>query len=336
MLYFYTMKIRKHVSKENILERVNQFDIFKHYIVNFEAIGVMFKSELRQDKNPTCCIGKYGDKLFYRDFALSGVLDCFGYIMQNYNISYYDSLEMINLDFNLQLLSTSNFSHTPRPAIQTDFDITKVEHIPAEIKVKVRKWTLHDKLYWNDKYGITINELKHFKVFPLSGIWLRGNYYKCGNNTYGYYFGVYEDGRQGWKIYQPKDKKHKWITNGLETIFQGFNQLPDKGKRLVITKSLKDVIVLYKLGIPAIAPQAESIIITIDFLNQLRLRFDEIMLIYDNDGPGKEATIRIAEQHLLPYFYMPDDVKDASDFVEKYGIDDLDIFIEEQWKKHIT
>jgi len=325
------MRVRKSVSKTNVLERVNEFDIFKAYIPNFQELGKLFTSTLREDKSPTCSINKYRGRLLYRDFSMSKSLDCFDYVKLKFDVSFQEALEIINLDFNLNLLPKKVIRHAPKPAKITNFDIDKVSNSPAEIKVQLRKWDLNDKSYWNFKYDITVKELKLFKVYPLAGFWVNDTYFKAGKFSYGYYFGKAEDGRDLWKIYQPYDKNHKWFANINPNIFQGIHQLPLSGDQLVITKSLKDVIILYKLGINAIAPQAESIKVTPDFMESLRRRFKNIVLLYDNDAPGIRATEEFVAEHGVPHFYMPQGVKDASDFVEDYGIDVLQEYLDEIW-----
>lgn len=329
--FSFLMEVRKYVNKSSILERVNQYDIFKAYITNFKELGVKFRSELRYDKNPTCMINKYGDKLLYRDFSTNDKLDCFGYIMQKYTVTFPQCLEMINQDFKLKLISKTKINYTPKEVIITDFNINEVKKTPTIIEVQLRDWNLNDKKFWKDKYNITIAELKNFRVFPLLGFWINDRYFRSDMCSYGYYMDVLEDGRLGWKIYQPNSVHLKWITNCPETVFQGYNQLPLFGNTLIITKSLKDVIVLSKVGYYATAPQGETIVITKDFMNLLKRRFNRIVLLYDNDVPGIKATKIILDQHNIPHLYMPGDTKDVSDFVEKYGYDELENLIQLEW-----
>lgn len=49
--------------------------------------------------------------------------------------------------------------------------------------------------------------------------------------------------------------------------------LPESGDILIITKALKDVMVLYEYGIPAIAPCSENLFITEAQYNHLKERF---------------------------------------------------------------
>lgn len=72
--------------------------------------------------------------------------------------------------------------------------------------------------------------------------------------------------------------------------------LPKNGDYLVVTKSLKDVCVLYEYGIPAIAPCSENLFITESQYNRLKDRFNKIFCLYDMDIPGVQAEKRIKKQ----------------------------------------
>jgi DNA primase len=103
---------------------------------------------------------------------------------------------------------------------------------------------------------------------------------------------------------------------------------------VIITKSLKDVVLLSQLDYPSVAPQAESNTISPDLVAELRKRYTHVMLLYDNDIPGINAANRIAANHNLPLFFMPEGTKDASDFAELYGSDMLLEYITETYETH--
>lgn len=82
------------------------------------------------------------------------------------------------------------------------------------------------------------------------------------------------------KIYRPlADKYHKWRNNLTEYDIQGYKQLPEKGDILIITKSLKDVMCLCKMGIPAVSPASESTFIPNIALEELKKRFKRIIIL---------------------------------------------------------
>ena len=327
------MVIRKPLTKANVLEKVTQFDIFNSYCHPFVKLYKTFKSELRIDNNPTCSICRLGSKLIYKDFAEGKTRDCFSYIQEKYSVSFIQTLEMINRDFNLSLLSTVSLHNDRVAAKVSDFDILKVPEQVIDIRVCTRNWSINDKEFWSDKYDIRTTTLEKFKVFPLSGFFINDVYTRCGSNVYGYYFGKLLDGREAWKIYQPyADKKLKWRSNCPEGIIQGWNQLSEGGDVVIITKSLKDVVLLTQLDYPAVAPQAESNTISPDLVSNLRKRFKYVILLYDNDQPGIDAANKIATEHNLPLFFMPEGTKDASDFAELYGSDTLYQYITETYE----
>lgn len=325
------MDIRKPLSKVHILAKVNQFDIFNCYCTPFKKLNKFFRSELRVDKNPTCSICKVGERLIYRDFVERETKDCFAYIQEKYSVTFLQALEMINQDFNLKLISSVKLhtDHKVTPKI-TNFDISEIEDSVIDIRVQIRKWGEEDKNYWNGKYDLTLKTLKKFNIFPLSGFFINNTYTRCGNNVYGYYFGKFEDGREAWKIYQPfASKGQKWRSNCPESVIQGYKQLPNTGDFLLITKSLKDIAVLDEIDIPSVALQAESLALPVKLIQDLKARFKTILLLYDNDEPGKNAAKKLVDEHGLIDIYMPEGTKDASDFVENYDLEVLNIYLSE-------
>lgn len=78
--------------------------------------------------------------------------------------------------------------------------------------------------------------------------------------------------------------------------------LPESGDYVVITKSLKDVMVLYEFGIPAIAPISENCYLTEAQHAKLVRRFKHVVLLYDNDRAGKYNAIKFYRKH--PELYV--------------------------------
>lgn len=327
------MVVRKPLSKANVLEKVNQFDIFNSYCSPFVKLYKTFKSELRVDQNPTCSICRVGDKLIYKDFAENETRDCFDYIQVKYSVSFIQALEMINRDFNLDLISSIELTNAKVVTQISNFDIMEVPEQVVDIRVCIRNLSISDKEFWNGRFDIHSVTLEKFKIYALKGFFINGAYTECGSNVYGYYFGKLPDGREAWKIYQPYATKDlKWRSNCPENIIQGWEQLEASGDLVIITKSLKDVALLSQLGYSSVAPQAESNTISPDLVSNLRERFTHVMLLYDNDEPGKKAANKIATEHSLPLFFMPEGSKDASDFAELYGSDMLSEYITETYE----
>jgi hypothetical protein len=323
------------LTKDNLLRLISSYDIFKYYIPSFKEVGQGFRSELRNDSNPTCFIYVRGNELVYKDFASQGNLSCFDYVAQKYNLTYYQSLQVIALDFKLDLsfVKTVN-NHSPlKTPIVHNYKISEKDTKLCEISVIIRDFNLYDKEYWNKKYNITVKELKKFKVFPLDCFFINGTFINSNTLTYGYYLGLEElTNRQLWKIYKPlikNNSKGKWFTNADYRTILGYANLPEYGELLIITKSLKDVIVLNKANLIAISAHAEGIIIQEDTINHLKERFKKIIVIFDNDKVGILNANKYKEKYNLPIYFLPESIKDPSDFVEYYSLEDLIIYLKE-------
>ena len=111
------------------------------------------------------------------------------------------------------------------------------------------------------------------------------------------------------------------MSNWKSFRLQGAHMLPKSGDYVVVTKSMKDVMVFYELGIPAIAPISENCYLTDAQHNKLVKRFKHVVLVYDNDRAGKTNAIKFYRQHPELYVcWLPKSTaKDISDFYAKFG-----------------
>lgn len=301
------MKLTEYLTKEKLYEAISQEEIFKRYIPNFKSVGVKFKSNLREDPNPSCIITPYNGVLWYKDFGASTkAVDAIGYVAMIYGINYNQALEKIadNLGYD----ATIKVASLPKIEVKTKFEF------------KVRNFTFRDKGYWS-KYCLTVDDLKFFDIYPID--WLRvikNSQVTVVREDLAY---VYIIDKGVFKFLFP-DSKHKWLSNCTSDTFQGYNQLPWTDELLIITKSLKDVVVLKKLGYNSIAPGTEAQVISKQFMSLLKKRFNRIVLFYDNDtagisGANKNAILHQIDSIIIPVEY---EIKDISDYVKINGLEE--------------
>lgn len=314
----YTTKGYSKLTKEEILIRISAIDIFNYYITNFTSDKKSFCSELRKDNNPSCRIKIYSNgKAIYKDFGNKNSFDCFSYVQAKYGVSYLDALKIINSDFNLGL--DGGNSVMPSPILLGLKDKKEVKIEKTIIQLKKRKWNNNiDKEYWG-QYYLTCDILNYFNVIPCSHIWIKKRMFKITNDNPSY---AYKINKNTYKILSPyADKKFKWLSNSTEYDLQGYEQLPKQGDILIITKSLKDVMVLHLLGYNAIAPQSEQINIPNELMKKLESRFDNIILFYDNDPAGNMGRELICDTYSLSSIILEGEEKDISDYIKKHGIE---------------
>jgi len=101
---------------------------------------------------------------------------------------------------------------------------------------------------------------------------------------------------------------------------------------LIITKSLKDVMCLYKLGYQSISLQSEMNSLSNKIYEEVKQRgIEHIYSLYDNDKGGKQGTAYLTSQYsdIIPLF-IPDQygTKDLSDFIRVYGLNDAQMLID--------
>lgn len=138
------------------------------------------------------------------------------------------------------------------------------------------------------------------------------------------------------KIYRPlADKYTKWRNNLTENDIQGFKQLPKTGDILIITKSMKDVMCLYEMGIPAISPSSESTFIPDKALNQLKKRFKTILICFDRDEVGCKYLRKISLKTGLKPFLVHKKwkAKDISDAIKANSFESIKLWIYEEIEK---
>ena len=200
----------------------------------------------------------------------------------------------------------------PKPIVKTK---------NLQLGIKQRKWKAYDYAYWL-QFGIDSETLKKYHVVPIEYFFINISPFKADKHAYA--FIERKDGKETYKIYQPYSKRFKWLNNHDASIWQGWDQLPDKGPKLIITKSLKDVMSIVSVtGIPAVSLQSETTMPKEHIIDELASRFERIWVLYDNDfdkdvNIGRKQGQKIADEFYLMQIEIPVlySSKDFSDLVK--------------------
>lgn len=306
------------ITKEFLQSKYSDETYFEYYL-GFPVTKKLFTSILRSDKKPTCSFyrNKNGD-LIYKDFGTGDNFNFIGLVMEMFNLSYYQAINKIAADFGL--IKTDIVSVKAEIKEST----TKIiDTGPTYIQVTTKSFS-EEELNWWKKFGIEQELLDKYKVFSCQHVFINGRLSVSStpnNYIFGYYFGT-NNGRELWKIYMPLRKKFRFLNNISMDVLQGYEQLPESGPLLVITKSMKDSIVLNRLGIPAVAPNSEVLIISQEQMDEFHKRFKYIVFYWDRDYAGVTNLQKIRKTYPeCAYFINPKNTaKDLSDCVEKFGL----------------
>lgn len=310
-------KSEQKITKEFLLSKYSEETYMQTYLKIPVKKGLQI-SPLRNDKRPTASFyrNRKGELIFH-DFGIGFHNNFIGVVMYLHNCSYYKALNIIASDFGL-------IEKCEKPNIKIKISDEKLDKKEdTSIKVVIKEFSKKELDWWNS-FGISKKTLEKFKVFSCEHVFLNDNYFDSSsdkNMIFGYYGGVKND-VELWRIYFPQKKVYRFISNWPSKIIQGVKQLPKKLDSLVLTKSLKDVMALYELGIPAIAPCSENIIISSSQMFRLVLKYKHIYLLWDNDLPGVKAANKYRK--LYPFikciFIKRKYSKDISDLHKKRGV----------------
>ena len=307
------------ITKELILSRFSEEQLMEYYL-HLPVKKGLFRSPLRRDKQPTCSF--YRNKsgtLIFKDFATGQHLNIFDVVQSIFRCDYFKSLRIIANDFGIV---RDNTLHKNPGKINLNPIKIKDKEI-SKIQIEVQEFT-DSELKWWGKYGISKDILKRFDVYSCKHVFLNDQLFAESQQhcpIFGYYGKKYQ-GLELWRCYFPKRTSFRFITNWPSKKIQGYDQLPKKGKLLVITKSMKDSMCLYSCGITACAPNSENLFIPDKVLEDLKNRFKNIVVLYDNDRPGLYNMAKIRKEHPeLTYVFIPKKYgsKDISDFYKDHG-----------------
>ena len=116
------------------------------------------------------------------------------------------------------------------------------------------------------------------------------------------------------------------MSNTNSKQIQGYDQLPKQGDLCIITSSLKDVMCLFEMGIPAVAMQSEMRLPLRNQIEELKQRFKQVAIFYDNDftnpnNPGQAMAAKICKEYYpMSNIIIPDEykLKDPSDYIAHF------------------
>lgn len=335
----------KELTVENIFKKISSYDIFKEYSENFKVIGKNFTSDLRDDDdNASSQINVIGGDLLYSDFGLGKSFRCIEYVKYKFGLDFFSALQKINQDFNLGLgINSGNIKNTKY--VKKSQTIQLKEKKPSDIKKRKRPFTEKDLKYWNEFYW-TEQMLKDSNTESISHYWINGNMWTVKPDELAFSYEYYwHNNRMQRKLYFPQRTDYKWFSNVDNTIVQLVNVMPKKGNVLFITSSKKDAGIFWRINIEryfpdliihGVAPNNEGSFVPEEWFNKQKLRWDKIILWYNNDwhkkdNPGVTNSIKYAEKYGIEWFVNPDnEPKDPSDYAKKYSLDKFVKLIKEK------
>lgn len=318
------------ITLDNILKIVSEEDILAYYF-HIYKLPALINSPLRTDKNPSFSIYLTGSNTVRCwDFGLKKGYGIFDLMMEYFHTDFNSILDkvwndMCHIQTNIPVRRRVVYNHSKN----------------VKFEVCTRPFRDYDLEFWKE-FGITQQWLRFGRIFAISDI-----IKICDNSKtnipadkYAYVYVEFKDNVQSLKIYQPFNKRYKWLSDGNSSVWSLWSQLPEKGDKLIITSSLKDALCLWSnLHIPSCSMQSEITIPKPHIIKQLKNRFNKIYILFDNDyekieNIGQAHALELAQQYDLINVCIDSKwkVKDPSDFYKKHGKNQFIKYFYEQFK----
>ena len=333
------------VSLNDIKSRVTEIDILSFYL-SIKELPCVINSPFREDNRPSFGIylSNKSQRVYYKDYATNDSGGLFDLLGKLWNCNYKKVLENINKDINNIDKGNVKLNTGHTITIRSNDE----HHSSSDLQCKIREWKDYDIEYWSS-YGISLKWLKYADVYPISHkiIIKDGHKYVFKADKLAYAYVERKEGKVSIKIYSPYNKKYKWCSNTDRSVWGLWTKIPKYGDNLIISSSVKDCLnIMCNLGIPSICLQGEGFLPKPHIMNQLKERYKNIIIFFDNDfenlnNPGHTDALKICEEYNLKMVEIPSEFKskDPSDLYKNYGKEKYleimkSILKDKLWKKN--
>lgn len=306
-------KGRNSVTFKELQEKISDAALVWHYL-GITSLPCFIQSPLRPDKRPS--FGLYsidGKRIFYTDLATKEKGGVYDLLSQMWHCSFSETITRIQND----LLNTNGEANIKLySAPKSVKEISSRQEV--QVEVKIREWRQYDIDYWA-MYGVSLAWLKYAEVYPISHkiVTKNGIKYTFNADKLAYAFVEHKDKKITLKIYQPFNKEgYKWSNKHDRSVISLWTKIPKTGNRLVICSSLKDALCFWSnTGIPALALQGEGYGMSESAMLELKKRYKQIYILFDNDKAGLEDGVKLSKATgfinlTLPYFEGGKDISD--------------------------
>ena len=301
--------------KQQILEQTQQgLAVFRYFMPTDWKVGKNFRNPFYDDKKAACNVYFDSKANVYKikDFGDAHYQgDCFAFVGQINGLDSGNSDDfreiMRLIAQHLDLKVEANFATTFPPlksypsqdanyewvhvADASAYKSVKFDYSSQEFILQTTPLSADELAYWQ-QYGITAKTLDKYQVtsiLQLTAANKEGKKYTLHASAAAPIFGYQH--KDFLKVYRPKSEvRFLFLGQKPEIYIFGLDHLPPRGDVLFITGGEKDVLSLSARGFSAICFNSETAAIPAEVVQKLSYRFRHIVLLYDVDKAGIEAT----------------------------------------------
>jgi hypothetical protein len=303
------------ISTKNLIldgSKVPSTWVFEFYLDLPERLNgqnVQIKSVFHpSERTPSMWVFVDKGQYKFKDFSTGKGGNKIDLIKELFSIDYSKAIFKIGQDYNKFITEKGEYSQsTIKPEAKYKVD-----------GIKIRDWNEYDKRFWL-QFNIGEDILNKYNVKPLEFYHMVKEDNKITIKQP--YIYAYLTKNEVYKIYQPRNKKFKFIK--VKPHLQGLDQLEYNQPYLIICSSLKDAMCLKQFGynIEVIAPDSENTVIKPYIIENLKKKYKKVVTLFDNDVAGHNAVTKYQQLYDITGTWL-DSSKDIADLVKEKGFAD--------------
>lgn len=298
------------LTYEEVLERVDEYTLYCFYLGYQPRIGWCYHSPYRKDEHRSWSIHSRTRHPYlsfgWKDNARKHKGDIFDLVQRVCNLaSPLEAMFRIMTDF--ELIGGEKTEKIVR--------YEQPPAVPVRFWVKSQAWRLQDKMFY-EQFGISVPTLARYNHTSLTCFWSSLNP-TTPRFSRGLCFAYRIEDR--YKIYQPgEDKLWKFRTSFTEDDVEGLAQLRGRRDLLVVTKSIKEVMMFDEMmGYDSISAHSENTPLPAWVIREVFPLYKRVVIWFDNDDKQSAA------EHYpgYPLLFVPKESgeKDPTDFRKRFG-----------------
>ncbi len=303
-------KIEQNTTVKEVYQKIGQERIFLKYFGDLPELGRKYRNPFRDDKSRGCWFWKASDGVIYLmdPATIKKAFTAIDIVSLYYRCDLRGAVDRVVQDFKMD-------SYNPSEGEKLALLMKERKLDKCQISWKERELNQKDLQYWI-QYNITKEILNKYRTIGLEMFWINRDLayiYNEFDPAYGYLEGDWI------KTYRPRASKANKFRNDYPEILEGYEQLPEAGDLLILTKGRKDVMTFSSIGVDSVACRSENTFPTSDQIEELNERFSNILIWFDNDRPGVDAAEELSSITGWRSYWLQLKDKDPSDFVKNNG-----------------
>lgn len=284
-------------------------------------LGEAFCSPLRKDRHASCGLTFKDGVWFMKDFANGDVLTALQFIQKKYGLIFSVAVSKMAEDYGLKEISNKKY------VVQSLQEAPKYNENEVQINWWPSKWRKEHYKFWENTEVDKTHCEKH-NTFAIKELAINRRIVKIGDNEVVWCYYAPEQDRV--KIYFPEREREKRFKNNIHGQYIWELSTINQCDKLIVHKSMKDLIVSSVIFPCNISTQNESIqTFTPELVSTLNDLSQKIYIFYGADDDGKQKSIEITKEHGYKWVntkneYLKQGINDAYSLVKAFGIKELE------------